>query len=179
MEPGTARPPTSAVYLRCYPRDDWAVETLRRTLEAQALTLGLSPYVYIDNGVSSRQAPPRLADLMAGVATGAIRVVLVPGPWVFGLDDAAARRVVETLTRHGCRIVELPSRAGCVRPGQGPLPVAPRHPGRARPQALGPTGNRGAPEAIPQVTGSDTVPTRVGNGPLTAGAGCGDRRRTT
>ncbi|GAA2111848.1 hypothetical protein GCM10009759_54140 [Kitasatospora saccharophila] len=176
MEPTVARPPTSAVYLRCYPRDDWAVETLRRTLEAQALVLGLSPYVYIDNGISSRQMPPRLADLMAGVASGAIDVVLIPGPWVFGLDDATARRVVEALTRHGCRIIELPSARGARRE-QGT--AVRRRSGRASPQMVGAVPRMGLLGAGPQVTGSDTVPTRVRNGPLTAGAGCGDRRRTT
>ncbi|WP_033223466.1 hypothetical protein [Kitasatospora phosalacinea] len=176
MDPTAARPPTSAVYLRCYPRDDWAVETLRRRLEAQALALGLSPYLYIDNGISSRRMPPRLADLMAGVASGAISVVLIPGPWVFGLDDDAARRVVEILTRQGCRIIELPSAREARREQNAAVP---RRSGRACPQAPGTAESRGVPDAGSQATGSNTVPTRASNGLLTAGAGCGDRRRTT
>ena len=108
---GTLPSPTSAVYLRCYPRDFWAVETLRRALEEHALRLGLlPPFVYVDNGVSSRQAAPRLADLEAAVAEGAISVVLIPGPWVFALDDATARRAIDALVSRGCDVVERPPR---------------------------------------------------------------------
>ncbi|MFD0263468.1 hypothetical protein ACFXKJ_18530 [Kitasatospora indigofera] len=106
----TTQAPTSAVYLRCYPRDYWAMEALRRALEEHALRLGLLPPVaYVDDGVSSRQTAPRRAELEAAVAAGAISVVLIPGPWVFALDDAAARQAIDALVSRGCEVVELPT----------------------------------------------------------------------
>ncbi|GGV44884.1 hypothetical protein GCM10010495_72950 [Kitasatospora herbaricolor] len=106
----TTQARTSAVYLRCYPRDYWAMQALRRALEEHALRLGLLPPVaYVDDGISSRHPAPRRADLEAAVAAGAISVVLIPGPWVFALDDAAARRAVDALVSLGCEVVELPA----------------------------------------------------------------------
>ncbi|GJF35033.1 hypothetical protein KNE206_77330 [Kitasatospora sp. NE20-6] len=131
MESATP-PPASAVYLRCHPRDDWAVETLRRALEEHALRLGLfPPAVYIDNGISSQQAAPRRAALEADVAAGTIGVVLIPGPWVFALDDTAARRAVDALVSRGCEVVELPSRAAprherlALKPATAPFALSP------------------------------------------------------
>ncbi|MEV6012694.1 hypothetical protein AB0M29_38650 [Streptomyces sp. NPDC051976] len=102
-------PLTCAAYLRCYPRDDWAMMGLQSALERHALVLGLpTPAAYIDNGCPSGEPAPGRTQLDRAVAAGWVSVVLVPGPWVFALNDADACRAVEEFTKQGCEVIELP-----------------------------------------------------------------------
>lgn len=107
----------AAVYLRCYPYDSQQMATHLSALEAHADRLAiLAPAVFLDNGVSSRTVRPQLRKLLARVAEGVIGTVLVPGPWVFSLDDRTADSVVSFLQGAGAQVVELPSRWDIPRP---------------------------------------------------------------
>ncbi|MFF2040834.1 hypothetical protein ACFVVX_10430 [Kitasatospora sp. NPDC058170] len=100
-----------AIYLRCYPFDVTAMDCHRRALEALAAELELpDPLLHLDNGLRKPDGLPALVGLLQGVAAGWITTVLIPGPFVFSMDGAEARAVVELLERHGCRVVELPPR---------------------------------------------------------------------
>jgi hypothetical protein len=113
MERQTESAHATAVYLRCYPRDGWAVMSLHRILDRYALDLGVSwPNAFIDNGISSHQAAPRRANLEVAGAAGCSGVILIPGPWVFALDDGAARPAVDRFTAQGCEVTELPRHLG-------------------------------------------------------------------
>ncbi|WP_331766173.1 recombinase family protein [Embleya sp. NBC_00896] len=105
------RHPATAVYLRCYPFDRQAMASHRGALEEYAVSLGLPiPVVHLDNGVSSRMNKPLLESLLARAADGFFQTVLVPGLWVFALDDARAAAVADGFRQVGARVVELPGR---------------------------------------------------------------------
>ncbi|MDA5283722.1 recombinase family protein [Streptomyces sp. Isolate_45] len=99
----------TAVYLRCYPRDVWQMELHRAALLEHAHGLGWpEPLVFLDNGRLSHDSLPALEQLLALVAEGWFTVVLVPGWFVFALDDEEAARIVDRITSQGCRVEELP-----------------------------------------------------------------------
>ncbi|WP_371494124.1 hypothetical protein OG871_03380 [Kitasatospora sp. NBC_00374] len=110
----------SASYLRCYPADTWRMRAHREMLSRHAVRIGLpEPVVFIDNGCRSFDPLPRLEELVQHAAAGHFGVVLVPGSWVFSLNDEEAHRVRSRLAAHGCHVLEPPhvrSRAGN-RPG--------------------------------------------------------------
>ncbi|GAA0703300.1 hypothetical protein GCM10010193_67710 [Kitasatospora atroaurantiaca] len=98
-----------AAYLRCYPYDAWQMASHLRALEEYGDRLGLSaPRVFLDNGVSSRNLRPQLRRLLARAAEGRIDTVLVPGRWVFSLDNRTADSVTDFLRGVGADVVELP-----------------------------------------------------------------------
>jgi hypothetical protein len=106
MYPHTAV--STAAYLRCFPSDQWGMEAHRAALLRQASQMGLAePLVYLDNGCRSKGPLPRLRSLLDLVAAGLYRVVLIPGPFVFSLDDDVAREVIRWISAHGCAVVEL------------------------------------------------------------------------
>ncbi|WP_344325938.1 recombinase family protein [Kitasatospora putterlickiae] len=115
----------SAMYLRCRPYDPQEAEYVRSTMEHLAHRLALPhPTVYADHGLSTRGPLPALASLLTAAERGWVDVVLVPGPFVFSLDDRAAAETVERLARAGCEVVEAPGRV--VRP-VGAFRDAPDH----------------------------------------------------
>ncbi|MFF3599772.1 hypothetical protein [Kitasatospora indigofera] len=118
--------PGVALYLRCYPFDRTAMDFHRRALESLARALELpEPLLHLDNGRRAADGLPALEALLRAVAGGWVGTVLVPGLFVFSMDDAEARRVAGLLERHGCRVVELPSRGLLTRPAdtQEPPPA--------------------------------------------------------
>ncbi|MFJ3788661.1 recombinase family protein [Kitasatospora sp. NPDC090091] len=143
------RPSRTALYLRCYPSDTAGLECQRAALERLALQHGLPvPGSYVDNGMRSGTRLPALERLLGQAEHGWVDVVLVPGPFVFSLDDRAARAAVRRLERLGCTVLELPDRAGRARPpaprgGHWRLPGAPA--AAAAPRPLG----RPAPGPLP------------------------------
>ncbi|MEU9133098.1 hypothetical protein AB0D08_34205, partial [Kitasatospora sp. NPDC048540] len=99
----------SASYLRCYPADTWRMTAHREMLSRHAHRLGLpEPVVFIDNGCRSFDPLPRLEQLLGHAAEGLFHVVLIPGSWVFSLDDTEAHRVRRRLAAHGCQVLEPP-----------------------------------------------------------------------
>ncbi|MBP0455738.1 recombinase family protein [Kitasatospora sp. RG8] len=107
----------AAIYLRCYPRDAAGTEYQRTALEWFALQQGLSaPYAFTDDGCRSGGPLPELERLLRRVEQGWVDTVLVPGPFVFSLDDRASAATVRRLEELGCRVLELPGRAGRARP---------------------------------------------------------------
>ncbi|MCZ4123056.1 hypothetical protein [Streptomyces sp. H39-S7] len=99
----------TAVYLRCYPYDQWRMPVHLRALEEHARRLGHhAPEIFLDNGVSHRAARPQLTLLLARVAMGVVGTVLIPGLWVLSLDDHTADSVALFLRGHGAEVVELP-----------------------------------------------------------------------
>ncbi|MFE7564876.1 hypothetical protein [Kitasatospora sp. NPDC057500] len=109
----------SAMYLRCRPYDPQEAEYVRSAMEHLAHRLALPfPDVYADHGLSTRGPLPALASLLTAAERGWVDVVLVPGPFVFSLDDRAAAETVERLARAGCEVVEAPGRV--VRPAAAP-----------------------------------------------------------
>ncbi|MFI9105409.1 hypothetical protein ACIGXA_33350 [Streptomyces fildesensis] len=101
--------PAAAVYLRCYPRDVWAMETHRTALLQRARQLRLpEPAVFLDNGCRSAGPLPALESLTARIADGWYQTVLVPGRFVFSLIDEEAARITQWVEAHGCRLEELP-----------------------------------------------------------------------
>ncbi|MCJ0869592.1 recombinase family protein [Streptomyces sp. AP-93] len=101
----------TAVYLRCYPYDSAHMAPHLHALKAHADRLVLpAPAVFLDNGVSSRTVQPQLRLLLARAAQGHIETVLVPGSWVFSLNDRAADAVIDFLHGAGTQVVQLPSR---------------------------------------------------------------------
>jgi len=99
----------TAAYLRCYPYDAWQMASHLRALKEHAARLGLpAPRVFLDNGVSSRSLRPQLRQLLAQAADGRIDTVLVPGRWVFSLDNRTADSVADFLRGVGADIAELP-----------------------------------------------------------------------
>ncbi|MGV9266101.1 hypothetical protein ACWDRR_15735 [Kitasatospora sp. NPDC003701] len=100
--------PQPAVYLRCYPGDPSGMDCHRRAMERLALRHNLpEPYVYIDNGRRHRDGLPQLELLERGIANGWIHLLLIPGPFVFALDDRQAAATVDRLRRLGCRLIEI------------------------------------------------------------------------
>ncbi|MFE3202105.1 hypothetical protein ACWGR4_20710 [Embleya sp. NPDC055664] len=110
----TVSPPhvgAPVAYLRCYPRDPWEMAAHRNALTAYAQGIGLSrPVVCLDNGVSSREERPALEQLLAHVLAGAVRIVLIPGLWVFSLDPERARAIADRFITAGAQIIDLPGR---------------------------------------------------------------------
>ncbi|GGV40606.1 hypothetical protein GCM10010495_67580 [Kitasatospora herbaricolor] len=104
----------TAMYLRCYPYDTWRMACHHEALLGQAVRLGLGrPHLYLDNGFRSRAPLPALEHLLRLTADGGYRTVLVPGPFVFSLDDTEARGLVRRFTAAGCEVLELlPTRGG-------------------------------------------------------------------
>ncbi|MGW4897100.1 hypothetical protein ACWEQL_33285 [Kitasatospora sp. NPDC004240] len=104
--------PGVALYLRCYPFDPTAMECHRRALEDMAMAMGLpEPLLHLDNGRRAADGLPALNSLLRAVAGGWVGTVLVPGLFVFSVHGAEAYAMAARLERHGCRVVELPSRA--------------------------------------------------------------------
>ncbi len=100
----------TAMYLRCYPYDSWQMRAHRHALHDYTERLGLpESCVYLDNGCRSGGPSPELERLIGLVAQGIYRTVLIPGAFVFSLDDTEARAVTRRIGAGGCRIVELPS----------------------------------------------------------------------
>lgn len=109
------RPPRPALYLRCYPADAAGLEYQRAALERLAHRRGLPvPAAFLDDGVRSGDRCPALERLLERAGQGWVNVVLVPGPFVFSLDDLSARATVLRLEALGCTVLDLP--------GPGALP---------------------------------------------------------
>nr|BFD95992.1 hypothetical protein KitaXyl93_73520 [Kitasatospora sp. Xyl93] len=106
--PLPARP---ALYLRCYPADPAGLEYQRAALERLARSRGLPvPAAFVDDGVRSGDRRPALERLVERAGQGWVNVVLVPGPFVFSLDDRGARATVRRLEALGCAVLDLPGR---------------------------------------------------------------------
>lgn len=126
------------MYLRCRPYDAREADYMRTAMEQLADRFGLpTPDVYSDHGLSTQGPLPALENLLVAAERGWLDVVLVPGPFVFALDDRAAAEIVRRFARAGCEVIEAPGRG--VRPGGVPqLSVVPgsgpggRRPPRAR-----------------------------------------------
>ncbi|MDH6137874.1 hypothetical protein P3T37_007309 [Kitasatospora sp. MAA4] len=109
--PAVRTPAGTALYLRCFPYDSWRMAPHLRALQEHATRLGLNaPEVFLDNGVSSRAMRPQLQQLLTRAAVGRLGTLLVPGRWVFSLDDRTADAVTGFLRGAGTAIVELPDR---------------------------------------------------------------------
>ncbi|GAA1240182.1 hypothetical protein GCM10009665_33800 [Kitasatospora nipponensis] len=120
----------TAAYLRCYPYDSWQMAPHVSALEEHAGQLGIgSPHVFLDNGVSCRGVQPQLRMLLALASVELVDTVLIPGRWVFSLDERTADAVAGFLNAAGARVVELPRRwAGAQPPrprGVGPADRGP------------------------------------------------------
>lgn len=100
----------TAMYLRCYPYDSWKMSNHQDALSRLAEGLGLAePTLFLDNGTPSSAPRAALESLLRHAEDGVFTVVLIPGLFVFSLDDAEARSVEDTFSRAGCQVVELPS----------------------------------------------------------------------
>ncbi|MET8542789.1 recombinase family protein [Kitasatospora sp. NPDC004799] len=116
------RPARPALYLRCYPADAAGLEYQRTALERLARRRGLPvPAAFLDDGVRSGARRPALERLLERAGQGWVDVVLVPGPFVFSLDDRAARATVRRLEALGCAVLDLPGRGAL--PHRPPLPA--------------------------------------------------------
>ncbi|MEU3497688.1 hypothetical protein [Kitasatospora cineracea] len=156
------RPCGPLLYLRCFPFDEWRMSSHRAAARAYAASLGLTePQVLMDNGFRSGGELPRLALLFDLVTSGCCDTVLVPGPWVFSLDDTTAQAVVLALRASGCRLLEVP-RAG----GGATAPPAPGRPAGPEPAVRPPTPGQAAARA-----GGDPGQVRCGarNAPVFSG----------
>ncbi|MER7705790.1 recombinase family protein [Kitasatospora sp. NPDC097605] len=155
----------SAMYLRCRPYDPQEADYVRSAMEHLAHRLSLPyPDVYADHGLSTRGPLPALASLLTAAERGWLDVVLVPGPFVFSLDDRAAADTVERLARAGCEVVE--ARGRVVRPGglRREAPVRRHLPAPAVPAVP-------AAAAAPAVLAATAAPAPlVGGGPVAYGA---------
>ncbi|MFB7676801.1 hypothetical protein ACFC26_35890 [Kitasatospora purpeofusca] len=104
--------PRPAIYLRAYPADAFEMECHRRALEELARDAGLlEPVVYIDNGRRPADGLPARDALLRAVRDGSVATLLVPGLFVFSLNDAEAEALAEEVGRCCCRIVQLPPRS--------------------------------------------------------------------
>ncbi|MFE2726949.1 hypothetical protein [Kitasatospora sp. NPDC059327] len=107
MRPVVSR--RTAIYLRCYPYDAVRMLDCWQTLERYSIETGLGEAtLFLDNGRRSTERLVALADLMRAVEAGVCDTVLVPGPFVFSLDDAEAAVTIRRLEEAGCRVVEMP-----------------------------------------------------------------------
>ncbi len=105
--PAASRP--TAIYLRCYPYDAGFLLDFWSALSHYALAAGLGEAtVFLDNGRRSRDPLTALEALLAAAAAGRVSAVVVPGPFVFSLDDEAARATVRRFEAAGCAVHELP-----------------------------------------------------------------------
>ncbi|MFF1875004.1 hypothetical protein [Streptomyces sp. CB03911] len=128
--------PGVAIYLRCYPFDRTAMDFHRRALEGLAWAMELpEPVLHLDNGLRAADGLPALDALLGAVAQGWVGTALVPGLFVFSMDDTEARRVADLLERHGCRVVELPSRGLLTRPAGAHEPPPAEDSGSCAPMA--------------------------------------------
>ncbi|KJY25191.1 MULTISPECIES: recombinase family protein [unclassified Streptomyces] len=128
----------AAMYLRCRPYDAREADYMWTAMEQLADRFGLpTPDVYTDHGLSTRGPLPALENLLVAAERRWVDVVLVPGPFVFALDDRAAAETVRRFTRAGCEVIEAPGRV--VRPvGVPRLSAVPGFgPGRPRRPAPG------------------------------------------
>ncbi|MEE1825220.1 hypothetical protein PUR61_23995 [Streptomyces sp. BE20] len=97
--------PQAALYLRCYLSDPSDMECHRRAKQRLAVRHSLpDPFVYIDNGRRHPDGLPQLEQLERRIANGWIDTLLIPGPFVFVLDDRQAAATVRRLRRLGCRL---------------------------------------------------------------------------
>ncbi|MET7760333.1 hypothetical protein ABZT27_37460 [Streptomyces sp. NPDC005389] len=82
----------------------------RDALQRYARSLGYPELpVLLDNGCRSTGSKPHFEQLVSFVAAGHVRMVFVPGAWVFSVHDGEAAAVTARLQAYGCGIVELPS----------------------------------------------------------------------
>lgn len=103
-----------AIYLRCHPYDRWEMISHRHALLMCARVMGFpEPAVFFDNGPSSRETRPFLEWLIQRVNQGEFNTVLIPGPFVFSIDDLEARAVIAYLQDAGCVVLEMPYRSTC------------------------------------------------------------------
>ncbi|MFC9331938.1 hypothetical protein [Kitasatospora sp. NPDC057015] len=87
------------------------MDTHRRALSLYAERICFpEPTFFIDNGCRSRNPRPALERLVGLVETGDYQVVLIPGPFVFSLDDSQASSVARQFDEAGCLLLELPPR---------------------------------------------------------------------
>ncbi|WP_329493919.1 hypothetical protein [Kitasatospora herbaricolor] len=109
----------AAMYLRCYPYDSTGMECHRRALGWLAHRHALpEPAEYLDNGRRPADGLPQLECVARYIEWGWIRTLLIPGPFVFNLDDGKAADMADRLRGLGCRLVELPVGGPC--PDAGP-----------------------------------------------------------
>ncbi|MFH0518538.1 hypothetical protein ACHBTE_15330 [Streptomyces sp. M41] len=102
--------PKVAGYLRCYPHDPTDMAENRIVMRNCARSAGMpEPFIYLDNDCPSRAAKPRLEELIEAVDAGLFLVVMIPGPWVFSLDEQVARSTAQRLSRGCCGIWETAS----------------------------------------------------------------------
>ncbi|MFB8243115.1 hypothetical protein ACFC58_41920 [Kitasatospora purpeofusca] len=107
IRPVASRP--TAIYLRCYPCDTVRMLDFWQILERYSVESGLGEAtLFLDNGRRSTEPLAALADLTRAVEAGVCETVLVPGPFVFSLDDAKAAATVRRLEEAGGRVVEMP-----------------------------------------------------------------------
>ncbi|MFD4910461.1 hypothetical protein [Kitasatospora purpeofusca] len=107
IRPVASRP--TAIYLRCYPCDAVRMLDFWQILERYSVESGLGEAtLFLDNGRRSTDPLAALADLTRAVEAGVCETVLVPGPFVFSLDDAKAAATVRRLEEAGGRVVEMP-----------------------------------------------------------------------
>ncbi|WP_329485578.1 hypothetical protein OG618_03100 [Kitasatospora sp. NBC_01246] len=100
---------STAIYLRCYPYDTVYLLDYWRILARYSAESGLGDAtVFMDNGRRSTDDLTALADLTRAVEEGLCTTVLIPGPFVFSLDDAEAGAAVRRLEEAGCQVVEMP-----------------------------------------------------------------------
>ncbi|MFG2819942.1 hypothetical protein ACGFX4_11010 [Kitasatospora sp. NPDC048365] len=114
---GAGLPPRTAIYLRCYPFDPAEMDCHRRALEGLAAESGLPlPTRFLDNGLRGSERLPALENLLRAVAAGWVDTLLIPGPFVFGLDQGVVAVALSELERLGCRLMELPCRGARTGP---------------------------------------------------------------
>ncbi|MEV4556758.1 hypothetical protein AB0K51_07140 [Kitasatospora sp. NPDC049285] len=103
----------TAIYLRCYPYDAGYLLDFWDVLSRYALTAGLGEAtVFMDNGRRSREPLTSLEALLEAVEEGRVSAVVIPGPFVFSLDDEAADATVRRFEELGCRVHQLPHPLG-------------------------------------------------------------------
>ncbi|MGV9268173.1 hypothetical protein ACWDRR_26310 [Kitasatospora sp. NPDC003701] len=117
-----------AAYLCGHPHSPMALNGQREALTRFAAHLGLpAPVVYLDHAHPSswgHRARPQFEALVRAVMEGTHRLLLIPGPWVFSVDEQRVRLSVRVLTAAGCaRILVLPRSFPPVRPGPPPPPA--------------------------------------------------------
>ncbi|MEE1823942.1 hypothetical protein PUR61_17345 [Streptomyces sp. BE20] len=96
------------MYLRCYPYDSTRMECHRRALERLAHRHCLpEPAEYVDNGRRPVDGLPQLECLVRSIERDWITTLLIPGLFVFALDDGEARTAAARLRGLGCRLIEL------------------------------------------------------------------------
>ncbi|MGV9270504.1 hypothetical protein ACWDRR_38355 [Kitasatospora sp. NPDC003701] len=104
---------STAIYLRCYPYDTAYLLDYWRVLARYAIESGLGEAtVFMDNGRRSTEPLAALEDLLRAAVTGLCDTVVIPGPFVFSLDDTVAAAVIRRLEEAGCRVVEMPRPTG-------------------------------------------------------------------